>query len=796
MRAERTPIAALRDHGWRWLEFALAVLLTAGALVEARALSEHSLSPLAIVSSVAVTGSVAWSRRIPAPATLVAATGLVTLVLADPDAGYGVLADAAIIWSFYWLGRRGPDPDHRLVCAAVLTYWLLACAAIGYATPSGPDTSASGPLPNALFWVLSGILPFSVGFVLAARSATMRQLEEAAAQLEDEHALSSDIAAAAERAKMARELHDAVAHCMSVMVVQTSGARRVASSDLGAARDALWAVEHAGREALVELRRIVGVLYRSDDDVGSGTPGLAHLDALADRARAAGLPVELQMDGRRPLSLGLELAIYRVVQEALTNAIKHAGPAEARVLLTFGPRELELRVCDSGRGPASGNRDGSGHGLVGMSERVRLYGGELHAGARSPGGFEVRARIPLDAGEPTPQRSPVTSGREPRTRTPASDQPPMPWLDPLLAIAFLATLEIGALVSSTHGAVLFRDMVVLAAMALAAVWRRRRPLWFVLVVVALTFALSSQVAPRNSLVTAMYVGVIPAYAVAAWEDRRNAVLGLAILATSSAVGQVLLHHVSIGNYAGALFIISIAWAAGRAVRARRLAAAALELRNAQLAADRNARVELAVAGERSRIARELHAIVAHSVAAMVIQAEAARSMLGQDLVEADQALDAIQGTGRQALSEMRRILGVLRHQGDHSELVPRPGVDRMYDLVQRARERGLRVELNVEGEPGALSAGVDLGIYRILEEALDSMDRQPASAVAVALRFGGDDVELQLVARCPAALSWPTGAMRERVALCGGELVTGPKDGTDAWDLRARIPRGLQGASP
>ena len=796
MRAECRPIAALRDRGWRLLEFALAVLLTAGALVEARALSGHSLSPLAIVSSVSVTGSVAWSRRNPVLATLVAATGLVTLVLADPDAGYGVLADAAIIWSFYWLGRCGPDPDHRLVRVAVLTYWLLACAAIGYATPSGPDASASGPLPNALFWVLSGVLPFSVGFVLAARSVTMRQLEEAAAQLEDEHALSSDIAAAAERAKMARELHDAVAHCMSVMVVQTSGARRVASSDLGAARDALWAVEHAGREALVELRRIVGVLYRSDD-VGSGTPGLEHLNALADRARAAGLPVELQMDGRRrPLSAGLELAIYRVVQEALTNAIKHAGPAEARVLLTFGPGELELRVCDSGRGPASGGGDGSGHGLVGMSERVRLYGGELHAGPRSPGGFEVRARIPLDAGESPPQRSPVTSGREPRTRTPASDQPPMPWLDPLLAIAFLATLEIGALVSSTHGAVLFRDMVLLAAMALAAVWRRRRPLWFVLVVVALTFALSSQVSPRTSLVTAMYVGVIPAYAVAAWEDRRNAGLGLAILATSSAVGQVLLHHVSIGNYAGALFTISIAWAAGRAVRARRLAAAALERRTAQLAADRNARVELAVAGERSRIARELHAIVAHSVAAMVIQAEAARSILGQDLVEADQALDAIQSTGRQALGEMRRILGVLRHQGDHSELVPRPGVDRMYDLVQRARERGLQVELNVEGEPGALSAGVDLGIYRILEEALDSMDRQPTSAVAVALRFGGDDVELQLVARCPVALSWPTGAMRERVALCGGELVTGPKDGTGMRDLRARIPRGLQGASP
>ena len=151
---------------------------------------------------------------------------------------------------------------------------------------------------------------------------------------------------------MARELHDVVAHCMSVMVVQTSGARRVAASDLAAAREALKVVESAGREALVELRRIVGVLHRGDDEPAGASPGIEQLGVLVDRARAAGLPVELPVEGpRRSLSPGLDLVAYRIVQESLTNAIKHAGPAQARVHVVLGARDLVLEVTDSGRGP-------------------------------------------------------------------------------------------------------------------------------------------------------------------------------------------------------------------------------------------------------------------------------------------------------------------------------------------------------------------------------------------------------------------------------------------------------------
>ena len=170
---------------------------------------------------------------------------------------------------------------------------------------------------------------------------------------------------------------------------------------------ALQVVESAGRDALVELRRIVGVLHRGSDALAaSAAPGLSQLDALVDRARAAGLPVDVRVDGRlQALSPGLDLVAYRVVQEALTNAIKHAGPARARVNVTVAAGCLELEVSDNGHGPTPdrNNHREAGHGLVGMNERVRLYGGELYAGRRTDThGFEVRARIPLDGLAPRP----------------------------------------------------------------------------------------------------------------------------------------------------------------------------------------------------------------------------------------------------------------------------------------------------------------------------------------------------------------------------------------------------------
>lgn len=595
---------------------------------------------------------------------------------------------------------------------------------------------------------------------------------------------------------MMRELHDVIAHNVSVMVIQTSAARRVAHEDHDAARDAVQAVERSGREALVELRRIVGVVRCGPDELaGSPAPGLSRLDALVDRARAAGLPVELHVEGEHAsLSPGLDLVAYRVVQEALTNAIKHAGPARARVNVSIDAQAIELEVSDTGTGPARGHDgEGSGHGLLGMSERVALYGGDLRAGQRTGGGFQVRARIPLD-GVTAPLPRAAFSSERVLVAVAASDCVRWSWLDPLLAAVSLAAFEIAVLTSSHRSGPLVLNMIVVAAVALTAVWRRRSPLLFLVVVGALVTALDAGLTSVSDLpLVGIYIALIPTYTVAAWEQRRKALIGLAIFIGASAINMLILTSGTFGDFLGATFTMSAAWAVGRAIRARHTMTSELERRSARLVAEREARTSLAIAGERSRIARELHAAVAQTVAAMVVQAEAARSLLDGDAAQADMAMVAIEDTGRQTLGEMRRILGVLRDADDGDELEPQPGVDQIYALIQRSRERGQPIELSVDGEPGTLPAGVDLGIYRILEDALRTAHQQQGSTVSVALRFGEEDLELHLTAGCHGPNGWPTEAMRERVALCGGQLDTDPPY-EERWQFAARMPRGLQEA--
>jgi signal transduction histidine kinase len=202
---------------------------------------------------------------------------------------------------------------------------------------------------------------------------------------------------AEERRRIAREMHDVVAHSMSVMVVQAGGARSILDLDPARAEEAASQIERTGREALAEMRRLLGVLG-TDDDARAPQPGLEGLDHLLSRARAAGLPASLEVVGeRRPLPAGLELAAYRIVQEGLTNAIKHAAAAPTRVAVRYDPDRLELLVENDRppTGTASRNGDAPGHGLVGMRERARLFDGEVTARERPDGGFRVRASLPL-----------------------------------------------------------------------------------------------------------------------------------------------------------------------------------------------------------------------------------------------------------------------------------------------------------------------------------------------------------------------------------------------------------------
>jgi signal transduction histidine kinase len=253
----------------------------------------------------------------------------------------------------------------------------------------------------AASWSLFAAVPFAAGRAIGSRVALSAELRADARRLEREQEERARRAAADERNRIARELHDVVAHSVSVMVIQTQAARRVAKSDREAAGAALRTVQACGRDALTEMRRMIGVLRHGDAELAGATaPAISQLGALVARARAAGLPVELRIEGEpRDLSPGLELVAFRIVQEALTNAIKHAGPARARVAVAFAPEALELEISDTGRGPASALGEAStpavGHGLVGMRERVNLYGGELQTGRARGGGFRVWARVPL-----------------------------------------------------------------------------------------------------------------------------------------------------------------------------------------------------------------------------------------------------------------------------------------------------------------------------------------------------------------------------------------------------------------
>jgi signal transduction histidine kinase len=382
-------LARARGIDPRAVDAVVAVALVAGAVAVAADGKHHG--PLALLAAAATCATVAWRRRAPAAMTAVAVVSI-TVYGVSSHVAHGTFPSIEIapVLDYYMLGRlsieRGrPEVDTVLLVAAVAAIVIV---------PGNP-----GVYRVATTWTLFVGVPFAVGRAIGSRVALTRELRANAQRLEREQQERARHAAAEERNRIARELHDVVAHSVSVMVIQTQAARRVAAADREAARDALNSVQSCGRDALMEMRRMIGVLRHGDDELAGPTaPALSQLGALVARAGAAGLPVELRIDGEaRDLSPGLDLVAFRVVQEALTNAIKHAGPARALVRVTFTPGALELEISDTGRGRALGDsdRDATGQGLLGMRERLVLYGGELQTGRARGGGFEVRAHIPL-----------------------------------------------------------------------------------------------------------------------------------------------------------------------------------------------------------------------------------------------------------------------------------------------------------------------------------------------------------------------------------------------------------------
>jgi signal transduction histidine kinase len=235
------------------------------------------------------------------------------------------------------------------------------------------------------------------GFALNARAEQADAAEARAAQAEREREASARIAVAEERARIARELHDIVAHAVSVMVLHVGAVRHKLPGELADESDALRGVEQAGRTALAEMRRLLSAMRRDGDDLElAPQPGLDSVGSLVSEVGRAGLPVTLHVEGEAaPLPRAIDLSAYRIVQEGLTNALKHGGAHRADVTLRYAPRELRIEVRDDGAGAAAGS-NGPGYGLVGIRERVKIYGGTMTAGAAPEGGFVLDARLPLD----------------------------------------------------------------------------------------------------------------------------------------------------------------------------------------------------------------------------------------------------------------------------------------------------------------------------------------------------------------------------------------------------------------
>ena len=286
--------------------------------------------------------------------------------------------NAAGLAAAFLLGQVADVVERRVGLAIVLGG--AAIVALNDPTHSSAELF-SLPVVFGLAWL--------AGFALRERAAEAEAAEERAAQ-------AARLAVAEERTRIARELHDIVAHAVSVMVLQT-GAVRHRLHD-GDDAEALRDVEATGRTALAEMRRLLGAMRRDDEDAELGPqPGLATLEPLLDAFGRAGLPVRLQVEGdSAPLPRGLDLSAYRIIQEGLTNALKHAHASHADVRVRYEPDELRIDVRDDGHGPSPS--DGLGHGLVGVRERVKLYGGEMSVGALSDGGFALTTRLPLEGG--------------------------------------------------------------------------------------------------------------------------------------------------------------------------------------------------------------------------------------------------------------------------------------------------------------------------------------------------------------------------------------------------------------
>ena len=525
----------------------LTVCLAVGCLIEIWVSVVPGSKLLLAAMTTGSLGALLARRRFPFGAPL-APTAIMAAGSFFVGEGLRVLALPILIailagWLMgYGNGRR------RAVIGLVLQYACVQTVTAHFGQPGAGDVIFRSLLIGA---------PWLAGHTVRTRAEIGRSLEERTQQLEAAREEAARTAVAEERLRIARELHDVVAHSISVMTIQAGAARLLLDEDVERAEEPLLRVEETGRETLTEMRRLLGVLRRDMVPHGppEARPSLEHIDSLLDQYREAGLPVELAVEGNeRPLPPGLDLAAYRVVQEALTNTLKHAGGAHVAVTIAYGAESLELCVADDGNGtpaPAPAGNDSGGHGLVGMRERAAIYGGRLDAGPSPTGVSRSRPA----------SRSNGASG------DPGACLPPASLGDALVVVAFLAALA--ELIwhipwGQSDDAIDLDNASRWVAIPFVALWtlplllRRRSGLVAGLAVFIATTALAVIDADATDSIVLFVMILVASAVIGLHEDRRRAIVGGVV----ALVALLVLIRVSNGVLAASDVFVGIVFALG------------------------------------------------------------------------------------------------------------------------------------------------------------------------------------------------------------------------------------------
>ena len=524
----------------------------------------------------------------------------------------------------YWLGLRATRWELVVGIPLATALCIVATA------PYDEDAAITSGIFTA---VISVGAPVLVGRLLRSRAALNRALREKARQLERHREDAAGRAVVDERARIAGELHDVVAHALSAMTVQATGARRLTLNRPELAREAFAAIETTGREALDELRRLLGVLRSEETSVSlAPQPSLRHLRSLARRTSAAGLPVALRVEGEpRELAAGLDVTAYRVIQEALLAAREQGDAGRADVRVAYRAELLELEIRDDGA--SVGARP-----LTGIRERVLLHGGRFMAGARRSGSHTVSAALAFDGHSVT-----AREGSGPES---AADRlvARLPWrrrehkgarhlylrprnVDRLVAGLFAVAAVVEVLVRPEREGPVVANVAVALLYASALLWRRRSPLLALGIALGGALLMDFALTPILNLFVPFAIVLACAYATGAHREGRASYVGLALTVIGLEAVQAAIGPRVFADYFFAALIGAVTWGAGRMVRSRTRLAAELHEATARLAEAGEDEQRLAAVDERRRIAREMHDVVAHSISVMVVQAGGARRIL-------------------------------------------------------------------------------------------------------------------------------------------------------------------------